>query len=177
MKKSAPGKLQMYLAVKAVCAAKPALGQGSPAFQAAFVNFCAHLENLIELQPTIGIFRSAAPAIAAEAAAADRILTAEMDELIERYEAADVAFVDAYTAARSMDFTEDIFGDRDGASEFTKNQPTADRGRPTGNISLPVLFPAENTGGTLLIPQSHIPMRTIRPMQPAFNTHPASPLH
>jgi hypothetical protein len=123
MKSSSPGKLEMYLAVKTVCDAKPSLWQRSPAFQEAFVDFCAHIENLIELQPTVGIFYSAAPAIAAEAAAADLILTMEMDELIELFEVADVTFVDDYTAARSMDFTDYIFGTGIAADGYMGNPP------------------------------------------------------
>ena len=44
-----------------------------------------------------------------EAEVADRILTKEMDELIEQFEAVDVKFVDDYTAARSMDVPDEIF--------------------------------------------------------------------
>ena len=41
--------------------------------------------------------------IAVEMAVADTILTTDMDELIEQFEAVSVTFVDHYTAARSMD--------------------------------------------------------------------------
>jgi hypothetical protein len=121
MKNSSPSKLEMYLAVKAVCDAKPSLWQHSQAFKEAFTNFSVGIRNLIELQPTVGIFHSVAPAIVAEAAMTDWILTTKMDEMIEQFEAADVTFVDDYTAARSMDFTDDIFGTGVAADWFMGN--------------------------------------------------------
>jgi hypothetical protein len=109
MENSLPSKLTMYLAVKAICEAKPTVRQHSAAFAAAFADFCVRLENLIRLQPTVGIFRSVARSIAEEEAEADRILTTQMDELIEQFETVDVTFVDDYTAARSINFDKDIF--------------------------------------------------------------------
>ena len=99
----------MYLAVKAVCDAKPSLWQRSEAFEDAFTDFCVCIENIIRLQPAIGVFNTVAKDIAVESEVADRILTKEMDELIEQFEALDVKFVDDYTAARSMDIPDEIF--------------------------------------------------------------------
>jgi len=96
----------MYLAVQAVCAAKPAVWQRSAAFSDAFADFCACVENLRRLQPAIGIFHSVSRGITVETTVADTILTTEMDELIEQFEPVDVAFVDDYTAARSVEFSE-----------------------------------------------------------------------
>jgi hypothetical protein len=95
-------KLAMYLAVKAACDAKPAVWRRSGAFGDAFADFCVCVENLVRLQPALGIFHSVAKGIAVETTVADTILTTEMDELIEQFEPVDVAFVDAYTAARSL---------------------------------------------------------------------------
>jgi len=100
------GKLAMYQAVKAACEAKPAVWQRSEAFKDAFADFCACLEKLIYLEPSAGIFNSVAKGIAVEMSVADTILTTEMDELIELFEPVDVAFVDDYTAARSMEIAE-----------------------------------------------------------------------
>jgi len=100
-------KLTMYLAVKSVCDAKPAVWQSSEAFAAAYTDFCERIGNIIRLQPPNGIFNPVAQGIAVEMEVADTILTTELDELIERFEAIDVAFVDEYTAARSMDFPDD----------------------------------------------------------------------
>lgn len=61
------------------------------------------------MQPAIGVFHSVARGIAVEVEVAERILTTEMDELIEHFEAVDVKFVDDYTAARSMEFQDGIF--------------------------------------------------------------------
>lgn len=99
----------MYLAVKAVCDAKPAVWRRSAAFAEAFADFCACLENIIRLQPAVGIFHSVKKGIAVEMAVADTILTTEMDELIELFEPVDVAFVDDYTAARSRDIADEDF--------------------------------------------------------------------
>jgi hypothetical protein len=132
MENSSPGKLAMYLAVKAVCDAKPSVWQRSEAFAEAFTDFCACLENLIRLRPGAGIFNSVAKGIAVEAAVADTILTTEMDELIEQFEAVDVAFVYDYTAARSMDFTEEIFAPAPLLPASGRNGAdiVADRGQP-----------------------------------------------
>jgi hypothetical protein len=108
MENFVPGKLAMYLAVKAVCAAKPSVWQRSAAFSEAFADFCVCVDRLVQLQPTIGIFHSATRAIAVEATVADTILTTEMDELMELFEPVDVTFVDDYTAARSLEFPEEI---------------------------------------------------------------------
>jgi hypothetical protein len=97
----------MYLAVQAVCDAKPAVWRRSAAFTEAYVDFCRCIQNLLEFQPAIGVFQSVAQGIAVETTVADTILTTEMDELIEHFEAIDVAFVDDYTAARSMEIAED----------------------------------------------------------------------
>ncbi len=102
-----PGKLAMYLAVKAVCEAKPAVWRRSAAFSDAFADFCGCVKRLVQWQPTIGIFHSATRAIAVEATVADTILVTEMDELMEQFEPVDVAFVDDYTAARSLEWTEE----------------------------------------------------------------------
>ena len=82
----------MYLAVKAVCDAKPSVWQRSEAFENAYMDFCRCIENLIQLQPAIGIFFSVARGIAVETAVADKILTLDMDELIEQFEPVDVQF-------------------------------------------------------------------------------------
>ena len=103
------GKLAMYRAVKAVCDAKPAVWGPSEKFQDAYADFCACLEKLVQLQPGLGVFNSVASGIAVEMAVADTILTTEMDELIELFEAVDVAFVDDYTAARSLGFPDEDF--------------------------------------------------------------------
>ena len=99
----------MYLAVKAVCDAKPSVWQGLEAFEDAFTDFCVCIENVRRLQPGLGVFDMVARGIALEMEVMDRILTDEMDELIEHFEAVDVTFVDDYTAARSMEVGEDIF--------------------------------------------------------------------
>ncbi len=99
----------MYQAVKAVCAAKPSVWRRSEAFVEAFADFCARLENLVQLQPAVGIFNSVAKGIALEMEVADTILTAKMDELIEQFEPVDVAFVDDYTAARSKEIAGENF--------------------------------------------------------------------
>ncbi len=93
----------MYLAVQAVCDAKPAVWRRSEKFAAAYADFCVCVRNLVQLQPAVGIFKSVAKGIAVESAVADTILTTEMDELIEHFEPVDVAFVDDYTAARSQE--------------------------------------------------------------------------
>jgi len=98
MEDSSRSKLAMYLAVKAVCDAKPSVWQRSEAFEDAFTDFCRCIDNIIRLQSASGI--------AVELAVADTILTTDMDELIEQFEAVDVTFVDDYTAARSMDIVE-----------------------------------------------------------------------
>ena len=99
----------MYLAVKAVCDAKPSVWQRSEAFEDAFTDFCVCVENLLRLQPAIGIFRSVARGIEIEMTVAEKILTTEMDELIERFESVDVTFVDDYTAARSIEVADEMF--------------------------------------------------------------------
>ena len=104
-----PSKLAMFLAVKAVCDAKPAVWQRSEAFEDAFTDFCVCIENLRRLQPGLGVFNMVAKGIAVELEVGERILTNEMDELIEHFEAVDVKFVDDYTAARSMEVGEEIF--------------------------------------------------------------------
>jgi len=107
MEKSSHNKLTLYLAVKAVCDAKPAVWQGSEAFAEAFADFCECVQNIIQLQPADGIFNTVAKGIAVEIEVADTILTTEMDELIALFETIDVAFVDDYTAARSMEFPDE----------------------------------------------------------------------
>ena len=92
----------MYLAVQAVCDAKPSVWQRSKAFTEAYANFCASIKNLRRFQPA-DTFQSAAKYIAVDIEVAETILTTEMDELIELFEPMDVAFVDDYTAARSME--------------------------------------------------------------------------
>jgi hypothetical protein len=104
---SLQGKLAMYLAVQAVCDAKPTVWRRSEKFAAAYADFCARISSLVQLRPAIGIFRSVAKGIAVEEAVAETILTTEMDELIEQFEAVDVAFVDDYTAARSLETSDD----------------------------------------------------------------------
>ncbi len=99
----------MYQAVKAVCDAKPSVWARSEAFEDAFTDFCVCIENLVHLQPALGVFNTVAKGIAVEVRVADQILTTEMDELIEQFEAVDVAFVDDYTAARSMEVAEEIY--------------------------------------------------------------------
>ena len=97
----------MYLAVQAVCDAKPAVWRRSPAFTEAYAEFCQCLQKLLEFQSALDVFQSVAKGIAVEMTVADTILTTEMDELIEHFEAIDVVFVDDYTAARSMEIAED----------------------------------------------------------------------
>jgi hypothetical protein len=109
MEGSSRGKLAMFLAVKAVCDAKPSVWRRSEAFEDAYVDFCVCIENLLRLQPAIGIFHSVTRGIAVETEVAERILTTEMDELIEQFEAQDVAFVDDYTTARSREYPDEIF--------------------------------------------------------------------
>ena len=112
MENFVPGKLAMYLAVKAACEAKPAVWRRSGAFSDAFADFCGCVERLVRWQPTVGIFHSAARAIAVETTVADTILVTEMDELMEQFEPVDVVFVDDYTAARSLEFPEEIPAER-----------------------------------------------------------------
>ncbi|HEV2694648.1 MAG TPA: hypothetical protein VG347_17265 [Verrucomicrobiae bacterium] len=104
-----PSRVKMYLAVKAVCDAKPAVWQRLDTFEGAFTDFCVCLENIRRLQPALGVFNTVAKGIALEMEVADRILTNEMDELIEHFEPVDVKFVDDYTAARSMEIEQEVF--------------------------------------------------------------------
>jgi hypothetical protein len=106
MEVSNQGKLQMYLAVKTACEGKAHVWRNSPDFAEAFADFCVCIETLNRLGKTVDIFHSAAKGIDLEESVADTILTTEMDELIERFESVDVAFVDDYTAARSIEITE-----------------------------------------------------------------------
>ena len=99
----------MYLAVKAVCDAKPSVWQRSEAFEDAFTDFCVCLENIKRLQPGVGVFNTVNKGIALEIEVGERILTDEMDELIEHFEAVDVQFVDDYTEARSMEVSGEGF--------------------------------------------------------------------
>jgi hypothetical protein len=101
-------KLAMFQAVKAVCDAKPSVWQRSEAFEDAFTDFCVCIGNIVSLRPAIGIFNSAVKGIAVEMEVAEHILTVEMDELIEQFEAVDVTFVDDYTAARSMEINAEL---------------------------------------------------------------------
>ena len=103
MENSLHNKLTPYLAVKAVCDAKPSVWQRSEAFG----DFCERVQNIIRLQPANGIINTVAQGIPVEIEVADTILTTKMDELIERFEMIDVAFVDDYTTARSMDFPDE----------------------------------------------------------------------
>ena len=103
MENSSQTKLAMYLAVKAVCDANPSVWQRSEVFEDAFTDFCACIDNIIRLQPGSPGSSTVANGIAVEMAVADTILTTDMDELIEQFEAVSVTFVDDYTAARSMD--------------------------------------------------------------------------
>ena len=91
----------MYLAVQSVCDAKPAVWRRSEKFAEAYADFCVRVHNLVQLRLVATFFTSAAKGIAVESAVADTILTTEMDELVEQFEAVDVAFVDDYTAART----------------------------------------------------------------------------
>lgn len=104
---SSYSKLDMYLAVKAVCEAKPAVWQSSAAFVEAFADFCGCLEKIVRLQSAARIFRSVTKGINLQMTVADTILTTDMDELIEQFEPVDVAFVDDYTAARSMEIADE----------------------------------------------------------------------
>jgi hypothetical protein len=99
----------MYLAVKSVCDAKPDVWKRSKKFADACTDFSTCVENLIRLQPAIGIFQTVARGVEVELNVAEIILTSEMDELIELFEKVDVAFVDDYTAARSMELPEEMF--------------------------------------------------------------------
>ena len=99
----------MYLAVKAVCDAKSSVWQRSEAFEDAYMDFSLCVENLRLLEPAVGTFRTVARGAEADFAVAETILTTEMDELIEQFEAVDVAFVDDYTTARSMETADDMF--------------------------------------------------------------------
>jgi hypothetical protein len=107
MEGSFRGQLAMLLAVKAACDAKPSVWGRSAEFAAAFADFCVCLEKLLRLQPAGGVFHTVEQGIAVELAVADTILTTEMDELIEQFEPVDVAFVDDYTAARSLELPEE----------------------------------------------------------------------
>jgi hypothetical protein len=101
-------KLAMYLAVKAVCDAKPSVWQRSKAFEDAYADFCVCIENIQRLQPALDVFNTVAKGIALELEVAERILTNDMDELIEQFEPVDVKFVDDYTAARSTEISETV---------------------------------------------------------------------
>jgi hypothetical protein len=103
MENEVQAKLTMFHAVKEVCQAKPWVWQQSPAFQDAFADFCGSLKSIAELLPARAVFQSVAKQIDREISVAETILTTDMDELIERFEFVDVAFVDAYTAARTGD--------------------------------------------------------------------------
>ena len=96
----------MYMAVKAVCDAKPSVWQRSDEFTEAFNDFCRRIENIQRLQPGVGVFNTVAKGIAVEMEVADTILTTDMDELIEQFESVDEKFVDNYTEARSMEVPE-----------------------------------------------------------------------
>jgi hypothetical protein len=96
----------MYLAVKAVCDAKPSVWQRSEDFAEAYADFCRSVDTILRLQPAVGVFNTVAKGIAMEMKVADTILTTDMDELIEQFEAVDEQFVDDYTAARSMEVPE-----------------------------------------------------------------------
>jgi hypothetical protein len=63
----------------------------------------------MQRQPAVGIFNSVRNGIALEMESAELILTSRMDELIEQFEPVDVAFVDDYTAARSMEMPDGNF--------------------------------------------------------------------
>jgi hypothetical protein len=99
----------MLVAVKRVCDAKPFVWQRCEAFEDAYTDYCVCVENLLRLQPAIGVFKSVAVGVEVELQVAEQILTTEMDELIERFEPVDVSFVDDYTAARSMEVSDDLF--------------------------------------------------------------------
>jgi hypothetical protein len=103
------GKLAMYQAVKAVCDAKPAVWQRSEAFEDAFADFCRCIENILRWQPGGAMFGSVAKGIALEVQVADTILTTDLDEMIEQFEAVDEKFVDDYTAARSVESPDEKF--------------------------------------------------------------------
>lgn len=107
MQNSTHSKLEMYLAVKAACDAKPSVWQRSEPFAEAFTDFCACIENMLRLLQTGGTDHPTAAGLLVESQVADTILTTEMDELLQPFEAVDVAFVDDYTAARSMEVTEE----------------------------------------------------------------------
>src|SRR5580658_2032067 len=98
-----PTRLTMYLAVKAVCDAKPSVWQRSEEFREAYADFCRRIERIQRLQPGVDVFNTVAKGIAVEMEVADTILTTDMDELIEQFEAVDEQFVDDYTTARSME--------------------------------------------------------------------------
>jgi len=104
MDTSSHGQLLMYLAVKTVCEAKPAVWQHSEAFADAYTDFCVCIENIFRFAPSDDSFQAPAKGLAVEYQVADTILTTELDELIERFAQVDEKFVDDYTAARSMDF-------------------------------------------------------------------------
>src|SRR5580693_851166 len=103
------GKLAMYQAVKAVCDAKPAVWQRSEMFEDAFADFCRCIENILRWQPGGDMFSSVAKGIAVEVQVADTILTTDLDELIEQFEALDEKFVDDYTVARCLEFPDEKF--------------------------------------------------------------------
>ncbi len=106
MQNTTHSKLDMYLAVKAVCDAKPSVWRRSESFADAFTDFCACIENILRLQQTGRTDHATAAGFLVESQVADTILSTEMDELIQPFEAVDVAFVDDYTAARSLDIAE-----------------------------------------------------------------------
>lgn len=109
MEVSEQGKLQMYLAVKTVCEGKAHVWQNSSDFVEAFADFCGCIETINRLRQAADIFHSVAKGIAVEMSVADTVLTTELDELIERFESVDITFVDDYTAARSMETTDNNF--------------------------------------------------------------------
>jgi len=97
------GKLQMYLAVIAVCEGKPLVWRRSPGFTDSFADFCLSVEKIKRLSTAVGVFHSVDNSVATEMAVADTILTTDMDNFMEEFEPVDVAFVDDYTTARSME--------------------------------------------------------------------------
>ncbi len=107
MQNSFERQIVRHQAVKARCEAKSEVWRHSPAFQNAFEDYCACLENLVFLLPANGVFNSVTKVIELELQVADTILTTELDALMEQFRSMDAPFVADYAAARSAGSAEE----------------------------------------------------------------------